>query len=61
MKCYCEKCETHVEMIDAKEVAPEERDDLKEVTIEENKKLFQGKCPDCGQAIYYQAIISTEI
>ena len=58
MKCYCDKCCAHVEMVDVREVAPEERDDLKEATIEENKKLFKGKCPECGKVIFYQPIIN---
>ena len=51
MKGYCKECCAHVDVVDVKEIPPEERDDLKEAVIEENKKLFQGTCPECGTMV----------
>lgn len=40
MKSYCDVRKCNVEM-----------DDCREVAVEENKKLFQGKCPECGKEL----------
>ena len=57
MRVYCDKCHAYVEIKNMSEIT-DEMDDYKELVIEENKKYFQGKCPECGERLY-QAIIST--
>jgi RNase P subunit RPR2 len=52
VKGYCDECKCNVEI-----------DECREVAVEENKKLYQGKCPECGKEIRFlmDEIRNTEI